>query len=1082
MNCLDDQIKQRQIRVFISSTFRDMNVEREELVKRVFPQLRRLCEQRGVIWVDVDLRWGVTNEQKAEGKVLPICLEEIKRCRPYFIGILGERYGWVPQEIPEELVEQEPWLSQYHQHSVTELEIIHGVLRDSTIHGHAFFYFRDPGYVNRLPSGSSEADFECESPEAKTRLDRLKEKIHHAQAEKVCALRENFRDPRELGQWILDDFTNLIDRLFPDGSQLDPLDHDTLDHEMFALSRARVYIGRQEYFARLDEHVTAKTQQPLLVTGESGSGKSALLANWAFRYRQSHPDDLLLMHFIGATPYSADWAAMTKRIMAELKRRFDLPGDIPDEADELRNAFASWLHMAATKGRVVLILDALNQLEDLDGALDLVWLPSVTPENVRLFVSTLPGRPLNELNKRRLVPLEIQPLAFDERREYVQKYLSQYSKSLSEDRLDRIAQAPQAKNPLFLKALLEELRLFGSHERLGQWIERYLSAQNVQELYEKILARWEQDYEGDTDLVGDALSVIWASRRGLSEKELMEILGKDGQPLPHATWSPLFLASGDALVNRSGLITFFHDYLRNAVRDAYVPTEEHQKKEHLRVAEYFEGKEIGPRKIDEMPWQLAQAKAWKRLYLLMADLQFLQAAAQRNLYDCRAYWARVEENSSLKGVDAYKPVIATPDKYGDYLFVVTEVLRYLGNPAEALSLYDYMERYSRVSGLGYQANLAYALYNEAIILVGKGELGQAMLKLEEAEQIFLGLGLKEDLRAVLNGKASIYYTQGDLNMAMKLYKENEELCRKEGDKSRLSVSLSNQALICRDRCDYSKVMPLLNEAEALSRELGQKDRVTNIRNQRAINLEHQGDLSGAIALYKEDEIICRELGNKDELIYSLMNQGNVLCQQSDFAGGIKLYKEAERLCLELDDKARLQHVFVLQGNALKGAGDFNGAIKLFKESENICRKKEFKPQLAKVLLSQAEILGPQGDLDGAMKLSKECERLASELDDKTILGPALTIQGTILGIRDDFEGALKLLNRSEPIYRQIGDQDCLQNVLNNIGNTLKGLGDLDGALKKYKESESICRATRNAEGLKQSLSNQSTIANATGKH
>lgn len=40
--------EQRAIRVFVSSTFRDMQEEREELAKRVFPQLRKLCEQRGV--------------------------------------------------------------------------------------------------------------------------------------------------------------------------------------------------------------------------------------------------------------------------------------------------------------------------------------------------------------------------------------------------------------------------------------------------------------------------------------------------------------------------------------------------------------------------------------------------------------------------------------------------------------------------------------------------------------------------------------------------------------------------------------------------------------------------------------------------------------------------------------------------------------------------------------------------------------------------------------------------------------------------------------------------------------------------
>ena len=53
------QSRQREIRVFISSTFRDMQEEREELVKQIFPQLRRLCESRGVTWGEVDLRWGV---------------------------------------------------------------------------------------------------------------------------------------------------------------------------------------------------------------------------------------------------------------------------------------------------------------------------------------------------------------------------------------------------------------------------------------------------------------------------------------------------------------------------------------------------------------------------------------------------------------------------------------------------------------------------------------------------------------------------------------------------------------------------------------------------------------------------------------------------------------------------------------------------------------------------------------------------------------------------------------------------------------------------------------------------------------
>ena len=91
----------RVARVFVSSTFRDMHSERDHLASVVFPELREYCRARQVELIDVDLRWGVTEEEAENGKVLDICLEEIERSRPFFIALLGERYGWVP--VPEEI-------------------------------------------------------------------------------------------------------------------------------------------------------------------------------------------------------------------------------------------------------------------------------------------------------------------------------------------------------------------------------------------------------------------------------------------------------------------------------------------------------------------------------------------------------------------------------------------------------------------------------------------------------------------------------------------------------------------------------------------------------------------------------------------------------------------------------------------------------------------------------------------------------------------------------------------------------------------------------------------------------------------
>jgi hypothetical protein len=83
------------IRLFVSSTFQDMQQERRMLQSDVFPIVRRLLWDRGIAFVGVDLRWGVTREEAENGEVLDICLREIDRCRPWILGLLGDRYGWV---------------------------------------------------------------------------------------------------------------------------------------------------------------------------------------------------------------------------------------------------------------------------------------------------------------------------------------------------------------------------------------------------------------------------------------------------------------------------------------------------------------------------------------------------------------------------------------------------------------------------------------------------------------------------------------------------------------------------------------------------------------------------------------------------------------------------------------------------------------------------------------------------------------------------------------------------------------------------------------------------------------------------
>jgi hypothetical protein len=106
-----DAIPGTTIRFFLSSTFRDFQVERNVLQQRVFPQLRQLCAAYGFRLQPIDLRWGVSEAAGTERQTLRICFDELERCRAISPGCflliqLGERYGssLLPSELPAPLV------------------------------------------------------------------------------------------------------------------------------------------------------------------------------------------------------------------------------------------------------------------------------------------------------------------------------------------------------------------------------------------------------------------------------------------------------------------------------------------------------------------------------------------------------------------------------------------------------------------------------------------------------------------------------------------------------------------------------------------------------------------------------------------------------------------------------------------------------------------------------------------------------------------------------------------------------------------------------------------------------------------
>ena len=236
----------------------------------------------------MDLRWGVTQQQAEGGHALGICLQEIERCKPYFIGMLGDSYGSLttPQrqllQAEPALLEERSWLEdQIGSASYTELEIQHGLallLRSQREQqeGHAFFYFRDPAYSD-AKADVGEAGWRSDNSGDRQKLEQLLERIRTS----GYTLVEGLASPQAIADQIKEDLWALIDRLFPEGEQPDALQKEERKHADYRRSRtgAGQYIGGEVYIGQLEQWLEEGEQQ-ILITGESGAGKSALIANW----------------------------------------------------------------------------------------------------------------------------------------------------------------------------------------------------------------------------------------------------------------------------------------------------------------------------------------------------------------------------------------------------------------------------------------------------------------------------------------------------------------------------------------------------------------------------------------------------------------------------------------------------------------------------------------------------------------------------------------------------------------------------------------------------------------------------------
>lgn len=591
-----DFVHDRRIRVFLSSTFADMQEERDYLVKNTFPAIKRQCKRRNVDFSVVDLRWGVTEEEAHTGKVIEICIDEIQHTRPFFIGLLGGRYGWVPEEsdlqVNRRLANRFPWVKRCMRDgmSMTEMEIQYGVLNnpDPT---HAHFFLRRE---HKVPSKFREVPGSA----ASEKLARLKQAIRDCAAEGRCQVTD-YSTAKQLGKAVYQQLMLMLDQLYPLQAS-DPVAlmcetqlallhqlqktyenretmnelEETLQEAMIDLTtgtrrRKRALaqgvikpddIDSEEMVAETEEKVVEEEEEEhvgerhwcVLVSGGKGTGKSALAANWR------KDDPYVVRTFLNNDTYTA--------------------------ADALAHLHAVAKERGLKGGsQLTWVIDGLEFLSSEEER-TLTWLEKL---DVNLLLTTDDEvmkhcvRSLADKRYEVLHTMDVRPPLVTEVVDICKAYLQQFAKGLSERQFIHIANHRQFANIRLLHIFLDELVQFGVFEHLDQFIDRYLQTDTTEELLEQVLIRLEGDY--GSAAVRSFFGMLSLTSIGAPESTLQHATG-----LNTLDWSAFYTSVEQFVAISDGLIRINSDEMLHVAAQRYTTDEQRARQWRLTLAKAYE--------------------------------------------------------------------------------------------------------------------------------------------------------------------------------------------------------------------------------------------------------------------------------------------------------------------------------------------------------------------------------------------------------------------------------------------------------------------------------------------------------------
>ncbi|MBR5447821.1 MAG: DUF4062 domain-containing protein, partial [Clostridia bacterium] len=488
-------------------------------------------------------------------KVLDVCLDQIDRCRPPMVVILGDRYGWIPSEELTESIADRKCIDKAAlkrsmeledlRISVTALEIAYGAMASADKSRSTLFYFR------HIESDVVPEDYRAEDEEHREKLRILKQRIIELTGGRVKTYTVRWNGSTlegidEFARMLAEDIHSVLLPEWQSNAGLSVFMRERNTHLSFIREKNAMFSARGGIVDGYFSSLMGGERNSLIIKAPSGCGKSMIFGSLALRLMDEGCDVIPMV--CGLTPQTSSAVDVLKGIVYWLEELLLLSHTVTqeqtesaavgsllqdaDRTEQLRMRYSELCaECNARRRRVFIMLDAVDCLLADDERDAMIFMPEASEHVCFIMTCT------EELDLHSCEYVTLPVIDRSEKRAIIDGILCSHGRELDDKVIGRMAESAASDNPLYLSLLVQRLLMMnrtdflaikGTGDGMTAITERQLEIidscpDSLHEMSVSLLI--EAGARINSELVSEVADLLAISRFGLREEDLAALLG-----------------------------------------------------------------------------------------------------------------------------------------------------------------------------------------------------------------------------------------------------------------------------------------------------------------------------------------------------------------------------------------------------------------------------------------------------------------------------------------------------------------------------------------------------------------------------